>query len=153
MTALLILSIWLSTTAATFDPGAPPAVEPLTIETAAGVKHIFKVEVVKDDKVRDRGLMFRQSLPDDGGMLFDYDPPQSIAFWMKNTYIPLDIVFIDAKGVILNIAADTTPLSLQQLPSAGEARGVLEVKGGTTARFGIRQGDRVRHRIFEGNSP
>ncbi len=152
MTAVL-LSIWLSTAAAAFDPGAPPVVEPLTIETAAGDKHTFKVEVVKDDKARDRGLMFRQSLPDDGGMLFDYDPPQSIAFWMKNTYLPLDIVFIDAKGVILNIAADTTPLSLQQLPSTGEARGVLEVKGGTTARFGIKPGDRVRHRIFDGSSP
>src|ERR1700682_4907893 len=119
MTALLLLSIWLPAAAATFDPGAPPAVEPLTVETLAGGKHTFNVEVVKDDKDRDRGLMFRQSLPDNGGMLFDYDPPQPIAFWMKNTYISLDIVFIDARGVILNIVADTTPLSLQQLPSAG----------------------------------
>jgi uncharacterized protein len=153
MAALLLLSIWFSAAAVTFDPGAPPAVEPLTVETSAGAKHVFNVEIVKDDKARDRGLMFRQSLPDDGGMLFDYDPPQSIAFWMKNTYISLDIVFIDAKGVILNIAADTTPLSLQQLPSAGAARGVLEVKGGTMARLGIKAGDRVRHRIFEGNAP
>ena len=149
MTACLLLAIWLSAAAATFDPGAPAAVEALTIETAGGAKPAFNVEVVKNEKDRDRGLMFRQSLPEDGGMLFDYDPPQPIAFWMKNTFIPLDIVFIDAKGVILNIAADTTPLSLQQLPSAGAARGVLEVRGGTAARFGIKPGDRVHHRIFE----
>ena len=133
-----------------FDPGAPARVESLTIETAAGVKHEFKVEIVKDDQARDRGLMFRQSLPADGGMLFEYDPPQSIAFWMKNTFIPLDIIFIDANGVILNIAANTTPLSLVQLQSSGAARGILEVNADTTARFGIRAGDHVRHRIFTG---
>lgn len=149
MVALLI-SLWLSAAAAAFDPGAPPNVEPLTIETATGEKHAFKVEVVKDETARNRGLMFRQSLPDDSGMLFDYDPPQSIAFWMKNTYISLDIIFIDAKGVILNIAANTTPLSLEQLRSAGEVRGVLEVKDGTTARLGVKAGDHVRHRIFAG---
>src|SRR5450432_203973 len=143
MSAVLFLSLWLAGTAATFDPGAPPVVEPLTVETAAGVKHDFKVEVVKEDKTRDRGLMFRQSLPDDGGMLFDYDPPQSISFWMKNTYLSLDIIFIDANGAILNITANTTPLSLQPLPSSGEVRGVLEVIAGTTARLGIKPGDHV----------
>ena len=153
MSLLLFASLWLAGAAATFDPGASPAVEPVTVETAAGVKHIFNVEVVKEVKARDRGLMFRQSLPDDGGMLFDYDPPQAISFWMKNTYIPLDIIFIDAKGEILNIAAETTPLSLQPLPSTGAARGVLEVKGGTCARLGIKAGDHVRYRIFESVSP
>ena len=152
MTAALLLSLWLSSAAVAFDPGAPPLVEPLTIETAAGARHDFKVEVVKDDKVRDRGLMFRQSLPDDGGMLFDYDPPQAISFWMKNTYIPLDILFVDSAGTILNIAANTTPLSLQPLPSSGEVRGVLEVKGGTVARLGVKAGDHVLHRIFEGRA-
>ncbi len=150
MTILLLVSIWISSVAAVFDPVAPAPVESLTIETAAGVRHEFKVEVVKDDRARDRGLMFRQSLPADGGMLFDYDPPQSIAFWMKNTYIPLDIIFIDAKGVILNIAANTTPLSLVQLQSSGAARGILEVNADTMARFGIKAGDHVRHRIFAG---
>ena len=148
MTILLLMSMWLSNVAAMIDPGASGPVESLTIETAAGVKHEFKVEVVKDDLARDRGLMFRQSLPTDGGMLFVYDPPQSIAFWMKNTFIPLDIIFIDANGVILNIAANTTPLSLVQLQSSGAARGILEINADTTARFGIKAGDHVRHRIF-----
>ena len=133
-----------------FDSGAAAPVESLTIETAAGVKHEFKVEVVKDDQARDRGLMFRQSLPTDAGMLFVYDPPQSIAFWMKNTFISLDIIFIDVNGVVLNIAADTTPLSLAPLQSSGAARGILEVNAGITARFGIKAGDHVRHRIFVG---
>ena len=148
MLATLILSVWLSTAAASFDPGAATPRDLLTIETSAGVKHVFKVEVAKQESERNRGLMFRQSLDDDAGMLFDYDPPEEISFWMKNTYISLDIIFIDAGGKILNIAASTTPLSLQHLPSDGEARGVLELKGGTTARLGIKAGDLVRHRIF-----
>ena len=152
MAAVLFLSLWLASAAA-FDPGAPAVTEALTVETAAGAKYPFKVEVVKEETVRNRGLMFRQSLPDDGGMLFDYDPPQAISFWMKNTYIPLDIMFIDAKGMILNIAAETTPLSLQPLPSTGEARGVLEVKGGTCAKLGIKAGDHVHHRLFESVTP
>ena len=149
MSLVLFVSLWFASAAA-FDPGAPPATEVVTIELPNGAKRIFNVEVVKEDKMRDRGLMFRQSLPDDGGMLFDYDPPQPISFWMKNTYISLDIMFIDAKGVILNIAPETTPLSLAPLPSAGAVRGVLEVKGGTCAKLGIKAGDHVRHRIFEG---
>jgi len=153
MSLLLIASLWFAAAAAAFDPGAQPATEVVTVETAAGAKHIFNVEVVKEPKVRDRGLMFRQSLADDGGMLFDYDPPQAISFWMKNTYIPLDIMFIDAKGMILNIAAETTPLSLQPLPSTGEARGVLEVKGGTCAKLSIKAGDHVHHRLFESQAP
>src|ERR1041384_1238525 len=116
MPIVLAMSLWFAGAAATFDPGAPAAVEALSVETAAGAKHEFKVEVVKEEKVRNQGLMFRQSLPDDGGMLFDYDPPQPISFWMKNTYISLDIIFVDVHGVILNIAASTTPLSLQPLP-------------------------------------
>ena len=151
MSLVLFVSVWLaSVAAASFDPGAPPATEVVTVESAGGATHVFNVEVVKEEKARDRGLMFRQSLADDGGMLFDYDPPQAISFWMKNTYISLDIIFIDAKGTILNIKADTTPLSLQPLPSTGEARGVLELQGGTCARLGIKAGDKVRHRLFEG---
>jgi uncharacterized membrane protein (UPF0127 family) len=82
-------------------------------------------------------------------MLFDYDPPQEVAFWMKNTYIPLDIIFIDATGRIIRIAENTTPLSLEPIPSGGVARGVLEIKGGQSAKLGIKAGDRVRHALFD----
>ena len=122
--------------------------ERIVIDTKKG-EHVFMVEVVREEKDRNRGLMFRQSLPDNGGMLFDYDPPQEIAFWMKNTYIPLDIVFIDGRGHIITIAENTTPLSLERIPSSGLARGVLEVKGGTSARLGIKIGDVVHHALFD----
>ncbi len=152
MNMIVVLSLWFAA-AAVFDPGAQPSTEPLLIETASGVKQAFNVEIVKEEKVRTRGLMFRQSMPKDHGMLFDYDPPQQISFWMKNTYISLDIIFIDANGVILNIAEKTTPLSLTTLPSAGPARGILEINGGLSAKLGIKAGDHVRHRIFANAAP
>lgn len=130
---------------------APVAVaakaERLVIEAAAG-ERVFSVEVVREEKDRNRGLMYRKRLARDAGMLFDYDPPQSVAFWMKNTYISLDIIFIDATGKIITIAAKTTPLSLERIPSHGVARGVLEIKGGSAEKLGIKVGDRVRHSIF-----
>lgn len=121
--------------------------ERLVIETAAG-ERVFNVEVVREEKDRNRGLMYRKRLARDAGMLFDYDPPQDVAFWMKNTYIPLDIIFIDAGGKIITIAADTTPLSLERIPSHGVARGVLEIQGGFSAKLGIKVGDSVRHALF-----
>lgn len=121
--------------------------ERLVVETSAG-ERVFDVEVVREEKERNRGLMYRKKLAETGGMLFDYDPPQDVAFWMKNTYIPLDIIFIDASGRIITIAAETTPLSLDRIPSNGLARGVLEIKGGLAAKRGIKVGDRVRHAIF-----
>ncbi|MCE9522816.1 MAG: DUF192 domain-containing protein [Alphaproteobacteria bacterium] len=130
---------------------APPqagGLERLTIDTATGTR-TFMVEVVREESDRNRGLMFRRSLAADRGMLFDYDPPQQIAFWMKNTYIPLDIIFVGADGKIITIAAKTTPLSLEQIPSGGAARGVLEIAGGVSATLGIKVGDRVRHRLFD----
>jgi hypothetical protein len=92
--------------------------------------------------------MFRKSLAEDAGMLFDYDPPQEVSFWMKNTLIPLDIIFIGTDGRIIKIAARTTPLSLDPIPSGGTVRGVFEIRGGGAAKLGIEVGDRVRHSIF-----
>ena len=94
--------------------------------------------------------MFRQSLPDDGGMLFDYDPPQAISFWMKNTYISLDMIFITGDGHILRIAESTEPLSDRLIPSGGPVRAVLEVIAGTARKVGIVPGDRVTGSIFGG---
>jgi uncharacterized membrane protein (UPF0127 family) len=122
--------------------------ETLVIETAKG-EQVFKVEVVREEKDRNRGLMYRKRMADNRGMLFDYDPPQDVAFWMKNTYISLDIIFVDATGKIITIAAKTKPLSLDRIPSNGVARGVLEIKGGFAEKLGIKVGDRVRHQMFE----
>jgi len=122
--------------------------EPLQVVTHDGVAHHFKVEVVDNDESRELGLMFRMSLAPDAGMLFDFKTPQDVSFWMKNTYIPLDIIFIGVDGHILNIARQATPFSEATLPSAGPALGVLEIKGGRAAELGIEPGDLVRHRIF-----
>ena len=121
--------------------------ERLTIASQSG-ERAFNVEVVRDEAQRNRGLMFRRKMAKDRGMLFDYDPPQAVGFWMKNTYIPLDIIFIAADGRIMRIAANTTPHSLESLPSGGPTRGVLEINGGLSAKLGIKPGDRVRHRLF-----
>jgi uncharacterized membrane protein (UPF0127 family) len=121
--------------------------EQLTIDTARGPAR-FTVEIADDDEERARGLMFRQSLADDRGMLFYFQTPEHASFWMRNTVISLDIIFIGTDGRILNIAERTTPYSEDPIPAAGLTRGVLEIRGGRAAELGIRAGDRVHHRIF-----
>jgi uncharacterized membrane protein (UPF0127 family) len=121
--------------------------EALSVETAAGLKS-FQVEVVREEADRNRGLMYRRSMAESHGMLFDYDPPQAVGFWMKNTYIPLDIIFVGPDGRIIRIAEQTVPFSLEHIPSGGVTRGVLEINGGLSRKLGIRAGDLVRHPIF-----
>lgn len=123
---------------------AADALEPLTIETAAGAKLVFSVEVVRTVEERARGLMFRDRLAPDGGMLFVYEADQPVMMWMKNTLIPLDMLFIARDGTIRSIAERTVPLSESVIPSQGAVAAVLEINGGTAARLGIRPGDRVR---------
>lgn len=121
----------------------------LEIATKTGV-HVFQVELAVNDEQRAQGLMYRKELAEGRGMLFDFQREQDVAFWMKNTYIPLDMIFIRADGRILRIAENTTPLSLQMVPSGGPVRGVLEVIGGTARKLGIAPGDRVAHPFFSG---
>ena len=123
--------------------------EPLTIVTRAG-RHAFSVEVARNDADRAQGLMFRRSLAPDRGMLFDFGggPPQPIAMWMKNTYIPLDMVFIRPNGTIARVAENAEPLSTRVISSGEPVSAVLEVAGGTAARLGIRPGDTVEHPLF-----
>ena len=110
--------------------------------------HSFMVELAKNDADRARGLMFRKELPEGTGMLFDFDGEQELSFWMKNTYIPLDIIFIRADGTIRRIAANTEPLSERTVQSGGPARYVLEVIGGTARKLGIEAGDKVTGAIM-----
>lgn len=121
----------------------------LEIVSKTGV-HVFAVEVVANDADRAKGLMFRKELPEGQGMLFDFQRDQEIAMWMKNTYIPLDMIFIAADGRIHRIAENTEPLSERIIPSGGPVRGVLEVIGGTARKLGIAVGDRVAHPMFSG---
>jgi uncharacterized protein len=122
-------------------------VETLTIDTADGSRR-FQVEIADDEAERARGLMFRRQMAANHGMLFDFDPPERVSFWMRNTHLPLDIIFIGADGLILNIAENTTPYSDAGIPSRGTARGVLELNAGRARELGIAAGDRVHHRIF-----
>jgi hypothetical protein len=115
---------------------------PLIIRSASGT-HRFTVEVARTPEEQANGLMHRQSLAPDRGMLFPYEPPQSAAFWMKNTLIPLDMIFIRADGTIARIAANTVPLSLDPVPSLEPVAAVLEIAGGRAAELGIEEGDRV----------
>jgi uncharacterized membrane protein (UPF0127 family) len=121
--------------------------EPLAVERGR-VSYAFEVEVVHLEADRNRGLMFRKSMAAAHGMLFDFDPPRPVSFWMKNTHIPLDIIFIDADGRIIRIAENTVPFSLDPVPSGEAARGVLEINAGLSRKLGLKPGDRVRHRIF-----
>lgn len=126
---------------------ARPRIEPLEIVTSAGrVK--LQVEIADTEPLRERGLMFRKSLAPDHGMLFDFKSPRPVAFWMRNTLIPLDMIFIRPDGRVLSIARNTRPLDETPVPSGGAIRGVLEIAGGRAAELGILPGDRVIHRIF-----
>ena len=121
----------------------------LEIASKTGV-HTFAVEVADNDAERAKGLMYRRELPEGQGMLFDFHREQEVSFWMQNTYIPLDMVFIRGDGRILRIAENTEPLSTRLIPSGGPVRAVLEVTGGTTRKLGIAPGDRVASPIFKG---
>jgi hypothetical protein len=123
-------------------------VEPLQIVTHDGRILNFRVEIADTDASRERGLMFRKSLAGDAGMLFDFKSEQNVSFWMKNTLIPLDMLFIDKDGYIINLAPNATPLSEANIPSGGPVLGVLEIRGGRAAELGVEPGDRVRERIF-----
>ncbi len=124
------------------------SLEQLEIDSADGA-HVFKVEVVDDEAGRERGLMYRRFLPQDRGMLFDFKEEAPVAFWMKNTYIPLDMIFISRKGVVTKVVANAEPLSERLIPSGGPVYGVLEINGGLAARLGIKPGDRVKDAIFQ----
>jgi len=126
---------------------ATPRLEPLEVVTDKG-RTRFMVEVVDNDATRAKGLMFRKSLAPDRGMLFDFKTPREAAFWMKNTLIPLDIIYIKADGRVLSIARNARPLDETPLPSGGAILGVLEIPGGRAAQIGLLPGDRVIHRIF-----
>ena len=110
--------------------------------------HEFIVEIARTDRQQRQGLMFRRRLASNEGMLFVYSSAKILKMWMKNTYLPLDMLFIDARGRIVNIVERTIPGSLETISSVEQAMAVLEVNGGTSSRLKIQKGDRVRHRAF-----
>lgn len=121
----------------------------LTIASASG-DHKFTVELAITPAQQEQGLMYRRSMAPDAGMLFDFGHPQPTTFWMKNTLIPLDMLFVGADGRIANIHERAVPMSEEMISSQGMVRAVIELNGGTASRLGIRSGDRVIYPIFAG---
>lgn len=134
---------------------APPAAaqlqsfdrDQLVIESETG-PHRFDVELAVSPQQRAQGLMFREEMAADAGMLFLYSSDQSISMWMKNTLIPLDMVFVAADGRIVHVAERAVPGSTATIASGQPARAVIELNGGTAARLKIKPGDRVLYRSF-----
>ncbi len=118
-------------------------VEALSIETPKGPAK-FSVEVATTREQQERGLMFRKSLAPDAGMLFDFGQDREVSFWMKNTLIPLDMLFIRSDGVVVRIAHNAKPLSEGAIRSGRPVRAVLEIAGGRAAELGVRPGNKVR---------
>jgi hypothetical protein len=121
----------------------------LTLHTASGA-HRIDIEVAESDQEKSYGLMFRRSLGDDQGMLFPYPSAHEITMWMRNTFIPLDMIFIRADGIVHRIEMDTEPHSERVIGSQGNVTGVLEMKAGSARRLGIKPGDRVEFPHFKG---
>jgi uncharacterized membrane protein (UPF0127 family) len=122
--------------------------EPLLIVTAAGTKLKFEVEIASSFEEKARGLMYRDGLAANAGMLFVYAKELRQAMWMKNTMVPLDMLFIRRDGRISHIHERAVPQSLDTISSHGRVLAVLELRGGTASRLGIAKGDRVRHKAF-----
>jgi uncharacterized protein len=119
----------------------------LTIETAKGPQK-FTIELALSDAQMEQGLMFRRNLAPDAGMLFDFKAPTNVAMWMKNTLIPLDMLFVDEHGQIVDIHERAVPLSLDTIATKAPARYAIELNGGTVARLAIKIGDRVTSPYF-----
>jgi uncharacterized membrane protein (UPF0127 family) len=121
--------------------------EPLTVTTSTG-EHRFMVEIADDDMERQRGLMEREPLAEDRGMLFQFPDLAERSFWMRNTPSSLDIIYIDPRGRIVSIAKNVAPMSDALIPSNGPASGVLEVRAGRADEIGAKAGDKITHPFF-----
>jgi uncharacterized membrane protein (UPF0127 family) len=148
LSALALVASGSAALAACPQDGQPVGkLEPLEVMTATG-KHHFKVEVVDTDQSREKGLMCRKTMAPDRGMLFDFKKADPVAFWMKNTILSLDMLFIGADGRIVSIARNATPFDETPIPSGGPVLGVLEINAGVAEKDGMEPGDKVMARIF-----
>ena len=147
MWALRLAAIALCAVLAARAPARAGGQDTIEIVTKSGV-HAFSVELATNEAERSRGLMFRKELPEGRGMLFDFQTDQPVNFWMHNTYISLDMIFIQGGGRVLHIAENTQAMSDALIPSGGPVRAVLEVIAGTARKFGIAPGNTVTGSIF-----
>jgi hypothetical protein len=158
VSVLALARRWLATRSAMFaiivvlslTACSPPALsDHLEIVTQTGIHRVFSIELATKPADRERGLMYRQSIAADAGMLFDFENDQLVQMWMKNTYISLDMLFISRDGTVVNVAADAVPQSLAIISSGGPVRAVLEIKGGEAERQGITPGAKVVYPLFQ----
>jgi len=146
---VIVLVLALHTMTLASDMFVELPVEQVEVVTASGDRHLFRVHLAATPEARRRGLMYVTRLAPDAGMLFDFEVPRLVGMWMKNTPLPLDMLFIEADGIIARIAARTRPFSTETIPSGVEVRAVLELNGARAAELGITAGDRVLHPIFD----
>jgi uncharacterized protein len=146
--AVCLVAVWSQFGA--LRPAQAAGQATIEIVSSNGV-HAFNVELATNDSERERGLMFRKSLPEGQGMLFDFKNDREVSFWMHNTLISLDMIFIAGDGRIANIVQNAKPLSDDMIPSRAPVRAVLEVIAGTVQKLGIAPGDRVSGSIFAGH--
>ena len=144
----LIAPLMLASCAMLQPRDAALPIESIRIDTASGPKD-FIVEIAADGESQARGLMYRRALPPNSGMLFEFHRDARVAFWMKNTPLPLDMVFIRSDGTVSSVEPNTVPYSRQTIPSAEPVRAVLEINGGRAHDLGIKPGDKVRADIFQ----
>jgi uncharacterized protein len=144
---LVLLALVLCCLSPVFASAGYGTFEPLTIKTKTG-SHDFQVEVMRTDQERERGMMFRRDLADDRGMLFQFSEEKEVSFWMKDTYVSLDMIFIKADGTVHRIEHRAEPLSTRSIDSGAAVLGVLEVPAGTARRLSIAPGDKVLHAMF-----
>ncbi len=148
LSGLACLALVVSPMAARAQQAAPAGLEALSI-VSSGKRHAFQVEVMRTNEQRAKGLMHRNYMPADRGMLFDFARTEHVSMWMENTFIPLDMLFIRADGTIARIAERTEPLSRRTIPSGEPVLSVLEINGGISESLGIKPGDKVEHQLFK----
>jgi len=145
--AAVAASVWLALGSAALAQDKPLPVTTIVINTEHG-PHTFRVEIAADPASQEKGLMFRKQMAPDDGMLFEFPRPSMEVFWMKNTILPLDIIFIRGDGTISSIAPNAVPYSTTPIPAIEPVRAVLELNGGRAAQLGIEPDDVVHHAFF-----
>ncbi len=141
--AMIFTSIGIGTAQIVFEK------DTLTIFSATGKAHKFDIEIASSNEERSQGLMYRKGMAANAGMLFLYEKPNNVMMWMKNTYIPLDMLFLNSDGRVVYIKENTTPHSTKTISSGQDVIGVLELNAGTTFRLGIKVGDIAQHRFLQ----
>ena len=145
MRAKLIAIGFLASSSVSASAGLP--VQPLEIDTVSG-PHVFQVEVASSEAERETGLMNRRSMAKDHGMLFDFRKEQPVIFWMKDTYIALDMIFVAHDGRVVAVKRDAKPLDESLIRSGAPTLGVIEVGAGVADAIGLKVGDVVKHPMF-----